>query len=122
MPPEKWPSPKRLEKMPANASIALARLKKARQMDGVRDTELILDRTEGAVTAEPSVPMLQAIAAAIIALKAAGVDVKRASLAAEAVETVMQLPAPTTETPIEVVVEEDEDEDVRAKRLRRGRA
>ena len=49
-PPEKWPSGPALEKLPGNAVIALARLRAARrERDGEKSTEIILDRTEGAV-------------------------------------------------------------------------
>ena len=74
MPPSKWPKP---DKLPANGRIAMARVLKAMTQDGIKDTELILDRTEGAVIAEPSVPMLSQIAAAILALKAAGVALRK---------------------------------------------
>lgn len=112
MEPSKWPSAKRLEKMPANASIALARLKKARMEDGIRDTELILDRTEGAVVAEPSAPMLSQIAAAILALKAAGVEIRK-PIEAELVQSA---------SVVHDVPEEDYDANARAKRVRRDRS
>lgn len=113
MEPSKWPSAKRLEKMPANASIALARLRKARMADGIRDTELILDRTEGAVVAEPAAPMIQSIAAAILALKAAGVELRR--------------PAPvprdvTPPTPMMAVDAEDDAPEFKPRRDDRGRS
>ncbi len=107
LPPSKWPTAKQLEKLPANASIALARLKKARRYDGIRDTELILDRTEGAVVPEPSLPMLSQIAAAILALKAAGVEVRK-PIEAEVVAS-------------QQIENEEEDDETRAKRFRRGR-
>ncbi|MFI5350905.1 MAG: hypothetical protein ACHQ2Z_15265 [Elusimicrobiota bacterium] len=84
MPPSKWPSKKQLEEMPANASIALARLRRALvENGGERSTEIVIDRTEGAVTAEPSTPMLSQIAAAIFALKAAGVQLRPVPTAIE---------------------------------------
>ncbi len=122
MPPEKWPSPKK-KSLPANARIAIVRLRKALDADklGLANAEYVEPRVRREEDeAGMSVPMLQAIAAAIFALKAAGVDVRRAPLAADAVEAVMQLPAPAAEpTPTE---DEDDDGPQRAKRFRRGRA
>ena len=79
-------------------------------LDGIRDTELILDRTEGAVVAEPATPMLQSIAAAILALKAAGVEIPRPPQSVE----IKSEPSP--------VVEAEEDADARDRRFRRGRS
>lgn len=112
MTPSKWPSKKQLAKMPANASIAMARIRKSATASGLRDTELVLDRTEGAVVPEPSTPMLSQIAAAIMALKAAGV-VLRPTLEAEVVP---QLPPPV------VAAKDDDEDEFRSARLRRGRA
>lgn len=46
LPPSEWPDPARL---PANAQIAMARLKRAMGEDGERAAEIVLDRTEGGV-------------------------------------------------------------------------
>ncbi len=118
MPPSKWPSKDRLKKMPANASIAMARIRKAATKDGLRDTELVLDRTEGAVVPEPSAPMLSQIAAAIMALKSAGVEIRAPRTVVDA--EVVPPPALAVE-PTKHEGEED-DEDERTKRFRRGRA
>ncbi len=119
VPPSRWPNKKQLEKMPANASIALARVRRAATANGLRDTELVLNRTEGAVTAEPSAPMLEQIAAAIIAMKAAGVTV-RAPIEAEVIPA--RIAEVSQEQDEQDADQEASDEQEKSKRFRRGRA
>ncbi len=91
MDPADWPDEKS-GKLAANARIALARLRRALvENGGERSTEIVIDRTEGAVVAEPSAPMLSQIAAAILALKAAGVAIRR-PIEAETVSAEMDKP------------------------------
>lgn len=122
VPPSKWPKKDKLSKMPANARIAIVRLRKALDADklGLANAEYVEPRQRPVDGDEaPRTPMLEQIAAAILALKAAGIDVRRQALANEAVEAVMQLPPPPL---VEVATEEDKPGDARAKIFRRGRA
>ncbi|MDE2107008.1 MAG: hypothetical protein KGL39_57910 [Patescibacteria group bacterium] len=115
MDPADWPDEKDAsKKLSANARIALARLRRAAREEGIRDAELILDRTEGAVAPqEPALPMISQIAAAIAALKAAGVELKR--------EDPVEAAKPVIEAEKVNESEENEDEDG-AEGFSRGRA
>ncbi len=112
--PADWPKKKKIS---ANERIARARVIAAMTKQGLRDTELILNRTEGAIESTPQLPMLQGIAAAILAMKAAGVALKKA----EPIEAeVVQEDVVHEETKNEGD-EADEDEPDRSKRFRQGR-
>lgn len=116
MPPEKWPNPKTLS---ANGRIALARVREAMAKQGLRATELILNRTEGALEQAPSLPMLQGIAAAILALKAAGVTLRKEPIDV----TPEPQPLKDNQPPQLQTEEEEESEDNQwTPRLRRDRA
>ncbi len=117
VPPEKWPSPKK-KNLPANARIALVRLRKALDADklGLANAEYVEPRVRRPEDEEPlTVPMLSMIASAILALKASGVELRR-PLEAQAIAPIT-LPAPRPET-----TTEEEDDEGSTKRFRRGRA
>jgi hypothetical protein len=76
IPDSEWPRGAALKKLPGNAQIALKRLREALKGEtlGLRNAEYVEPRATAQPAAESvSLPMLEAIAAAIMALKQAGV-------------------------------------------------
>ena len=74
MDPSEWPDPLKSKTLPANARIALARLKQATKSDGVRDAEYVEPRKGFDMMDAAGQPaLIQGIALAIMAMKAAGV-------------------------------------------------
>lgn len=110
VPRTQWPTGNKLARLPTNARIALVRLRKALDADklGLANAEYVEPRVRRPEDEEPlTVPMLSQIAAAILALKAAGVEIRKPIEA----EVVQPLP-----------IEREEEDEFRAARLRRGRA
>lgn len=120
--PSTWPKPgsKEFEKLPGNAQIALRRLRSANKDDklALLNTQYVEPRTLTGEDSGSGESAVAAIAAAIMALKAAGVSLRR--------DEITQSLAPIDVTPESVetqeTTEEDEDESERTKRFRRGRA
>ena len=122
VPPEKWPSVKK-KNLPANARIALVRLRKALDADklGLANAEYVEPRVRRPEDEEPlTVPMLSQIAQAILALKAAGVEIRKP----EPIEIEVEVVNPATGAfnpggqPDD---DEEEDDEHRTKRFRMGR-
>lgn len=115
-PPAKWPKKNSdaFERLPGNAQIALRRLWGANKDDalGLKNAQYVEPRGIGEEDATGFPSAVYSIAAAILALKASGVQVRRPAEAVELVE----------KQKLEIAPEPEEDEPRQEKRFRRGRS